>query len=173
MQREFGSVSLGGKECLLLWGQLIKEATNQNVTHDKGGHGKNKHGQWHELVWVCGMWKSFFERQDVEREGDNQKHTWSVPLINELSRICRQSSTLQLTRMQAWSSYMLEGVSGIVPNGLGKWGAGRYRKGDNQKRVWKRTAMCKTVPMSMFFWQSPAPDWWSLSCLLISYYALS
>lgn len=110
------------KGCLLLWGHLIKEATNQNMTHDKGDHDKSKHGQWHELVGVCRMWKCFFKRGNVKIGGDNQKHTLSVTLINGLSRTCRQTSTLQLIRMQAWRSYTLEGVNGIVPNGDARFG---------------------------------------------------
>lgn len=55
------------------------------------------------------MWKG--------KEKYNQKQTWSVTLINGQSRICRQTSNFQLIRMQICRFYMLEGVSGTVPNG--------------------------------------------------------
>lgn len=116
---------------LLLWGHLIKEATKQNMIHGKGGNGKNKCGQWHELVRVSGMWKSFFKRGDVEKEGGNQKQTWSVTLINWQSQICRQTPNWKGCK-QAWRSYVLEAISGIVPNGdatCGERGSRELQKG--------------------------------------------
>lgn len=59
----------------------------------------------------------FSKGEEAEREGDNQKHIQSVTLTNDVSRICRQTSTLQLIRMQARKPYLLEGVSETVPNG--------------------------------------------------------